>query len=313
VSATPEYDPATGYLYSLSVDGDLHCWDSHAEGKSVWSLNLYQRFGIGRRPQVTRRKGSLRDYGYTSSPLVLGETLLVEVGAKAGNLIAFDKATGTQLWTSENKDPAGHSGGPAPITVEGVPCVAVITARHLVVTRLDTAKLGKEVARFAWTTDFINNIATPTIIGNRVILSSKYNIQATALLEISLASGAREVWRSKAATGVCSPLVHKDRIYWVNRGFYCLDLATGNVLWKGGRFTDPGSCVMTADERLLIWANNGDLMIADSATRSPDKANILEMKRGIFRGKAWPHPVFADGHIYLRDISGAMKCFSLRR
>lgn len=312
VSATPEYDADTGYLYTLSADGDLNCWDTRSEGKRVWSLNLYERYRITQRPQVTRRKGSLRDYGYTSSPLVLGDAVLVEAGAKTGNILAFDSHSGRQLWGSENTDPAGHSGGLVPMTIDGVACVAGITARHLVVTRVDGAKAGKEVARFPWITDFINNIATPTVVGNRVIVSSKYNIQSTALLEISLTGGAREIWRIEDATGVCSPLVHKDKIYWVNRGFYCFDLATGKGVWKGGRFTDPGSCVMTADERLLIWANNGDLMIADSATQSPDKARILQMRRGIFRGKAWPHIVFADGRIYVRDLSGAMKCFSLR-
>jgi outer membrane protein assembly factor BamB len=312
VSATPEYDPETGYLYTLSTDGDLNCWDSGANGKKLWSLNLYDRYKIGQRPQVTKRRGSLRDYGYTSAPHVHSQAVLVEAGAKVGNVIAFDKLTGTPLWTSENKDPAGHSGGLAPMVVEGIPCVAAITARNLVVTRLAGENPGQEVARFPWTTDFINNIATPTVVGNRVIVTSKYNIQSMAMLEISLAHGAREIWRINDASGVCSPLVHKDKLYWVNRGFYCVDLASGKGIWKGGRFTDPGSCVMTADERLLIWANNGDLMIADSATHSPDKARILQMQRGIFRGQAWPHLVFANGRIYVRDISGAMKCFFLQ-
>jgi outer membrane protein assembly factor BamB len=309
VSATPEYDPATGYLFSLSTDGDLNCWDTRAQGKRVWSLNLYERYRIPSRPQVTGRQGSLRDYGYTSAPLVHGGSVLVEAGASAGNIIAFDTRSGKQLWTSENKDPAGHSGGLAPMTVDGVACVAVLTARHLVVSRIDG---GQEVARFPWVTDFINNIATPAVVGNRVLISSKYNVQATALLEISLERGARELWRIGDATGVCSPLVHKDKIYWVNRGLYCFDLATGRRQWSGGRFTDPGSCVMTADERLLIWANNGDLMIADSATQSPDKAHILQMRRGIFRGKAWSHIVLANSRICVRDIAGGMKCFSLR-
>ena len=158
VTATPEYDADSGYLYSLSTDGDLRCWDTADAGKTVWSLNLYERYKIPRRPQVTGRKGSLRDYGYTSAPLVVGNHVLVEVGAAIGNVIAYDKKTGKEQWRSENKDPAGHSGGLSPITVEGVACVAVITARHLSVFRVDN---GQEVAKHPWITDFINNIATP--------------------------------------------------------------------------------------------------------------------------------------------------------
>ena len=32
-TSTPEYDIATGYLYTLSCDGDLNCWDAGAGGK----------------------------------------------------------------------------------------------------------------------------------------------------------------------------------------------------------------------------------------------------------------------------------------
>jgi outer membrane protein assembly factor BamB len=33
--STPEYDPETGLLYTLGIDGDLRCWDTKAGGKEV--------------------------------------------------------------------------------------------------------------------------------------------------------------------------------------------------------------------------------------------------------------------------------------
>jgi outer membrane protein assembly factor BamB len=32
-TSTPEYDTATGYLYTLSADGDLNCWDTAPRAK----------------------------------------------------------------------------------------------------------------------------------------------------------------------------------------------------------------------------------------------------------------------------------------
>ena len=110
VTSTPELDPQTGYLYTLSTDGELHCWDTKARGRQVWGLNLYNTFDVPQRPKVGR--SGRRDYGYASSPLVLDEWLIVEVGARSGNLVAFDKRDGQQCWTSECESPAGHNGGP---------------------------------------------------------------------------------------------------------------------------------------------------------------------------------------------------------
>ena len=138
-------------------------------------------------------------------------------------------------------------------------------------------------------------------------------MQSTALLEISLIKDAREVWRIREASGVCSPVIFENHFYWANKGLYCFGLATGKRRWMGGRYSDAGSCLVTADSRLLIWANSGDLSIAETARRSPRMATILQEKRRVFNGMAWPHIVFANKRIYVRDINGAMKCFALRR
>lgn len=147
-SATLEFDAATSNIYTLGIDGDLFCWN--ADGK-IWNLNLYDTYKIPQRPQVTKRGGSHRDYGYTSAPFVYKDQVIVEAGDPVrGNLLAFDKMSGKLLWGSENKSPAGHTGGLAPNVIEGVPCVAVLTATHLVVTGLDS---GKTVAEYPWATD----------------------------------------------------------------------------------------------------------------------------------------------------------------
>ena len=69
-SSTPEYDAETGFLYTLSIDGHLHCWNAKDKGRPVWGFNLYDRYRVKRRPDVGTRRRTLRDYGYTSSPLL---------------------------------------------------------------------------------------------------------------------------------------------------------------------------------------------------------------------------------------------------
>lgn len=91
-TSTPEYDATTGYLYTLSCDGDLNCWDTVNQGKKVWGFNLYARYDAPRRPR--HQRSGLRDYGYTTAPLLVGDWLVIEVGDDEGNLMAFSKQTG---------------------------------------------------------------------------------------------------------------------------------------------------------------------------------------------------------------------------
>ena len=235
--STPEYDLETGMLFTLGVDGDLHAWDTQHEGRQVWFLNLYDRYRAQRRPEVAVRKKTQRDYGYMSSPLVIGNQLIVEVGGKTGNLVAFDKRSGRELWHSENRDEAGHTGGPVPMLVQGVSCVAVLTLRNLVVTRIDGSNAGRTVAVYLWTTDFANNIPTPAVFGDSVIVTSAYNHYTMCRLRVTL-KGATKVWENKFASGVCSPLIHDSRVYWAWRGVHCVDFASGRktVVGRQSRF-----------------------------------------------------------------------------
>ncbi|MGK0173353.1 MAG: outer membrane protein assembly factor BamB, partial [Gammaproteobacteria bacterium] len=53
-TSTPEYDAASGFLYTLSCDGDLNCWDTNKRGSLVWSLNFHEQYSVKRRPRVGR-------------------------------------------------------------------------------------------------------------------------------------------------------------------------------------------------------------------------------------------------------------------
>jgi outer membrane protein assembly factor BamB len=307
-SSTPEYDPASGFIYTLSTDGDLHCWDTRKQGAKIWGFNLYDRYQAPRRPRVGT--SGLRDYGYTSSPLVHGEKVLVEVGAKEGNLVAFSKRSGQRLWTSECRDPAGHNGGPAPIMVEGIPCLAVLTFHRLIVLRLDPGHEGKTIAEYPWETDFGNNIASPTVHDHFVLITSSYNHQAICKLRITL-QGAIKEWEAPYSSSVCSPVVHKGHVYFAWRTLRCLDFATGKQKWSGGSFGDPGSCIVTKDDRLVVWGLRGKLILAETAERSPNKYQELASRDGLGSDHAWPHVVLADGRLLCKDRAGNMKCWRI--
>lgn len=309
-SSTPEFDSKTELLYTLGCDGELQCRDTAQRGKEVWRLNLYDVYAVPQRPQATTRRGTRRDYGYTTAPLVHGEWLLVEVGDDEGNVMAFDKQTGKRAWVSENKDPAGHTGGPAPITVEGVPCLCVLTMRNLVVLRLDKGHEGATVGEYPYVTDFANSVASPTVAGNQILITSKYNHHEMVRLEATL-GGLREVWRKPFASGVCSPVVEGGKIYFVTNQFYCLDFETGNLVWQGGRFGDAGSIALTSDQRLIAWTGRGALVLVDTVKQSPTAYRELFRQGGPTREDVWPHLAVSGRSLLLRDREGNLVCHRL--
>jgi len=308
-SSCPSYDSDTGFLYTLSTDGDLICWDTHNQGKRVWGLNFYDAYEVPQRPKVGRRL--LRDYGYTTAPLLHDDVIIAEVGDNEGNLMAFSKLTGQRRWTSESKDPAGHTGGIAPIAVDGLPCVAVLTIHNLLVARLDNGHEGETIAEFPWETDFANNVATPTVSNNSVVITSEYNQYSITRIDIHR-DGAKQIWKQPYASGVCSPVIHDGHVYWCWRSVYCLNFETGKPIWRGGRgYGDTASCIATSDGRLIIWGRRGDLSLVESARRSPKTYKELARKRGILTNDVWPHIVLSSGRLYCKDRDGNIVCFVL--
>jgi outer membrane protein assembly factor BamB len=306
-SSTPEFDPATGILYTLGLDGELRALEIKDRGKLLWRVNLYDEYQMPQRPRIGR--SGHRDYGYTTAPLVHGDWLIVEAGSPKGTLVALDKRTGKEVWTSACKRLAGHTGGLVLLTVAGKPCVAVLTLTHLLVARLDQGHVGETVAEYDWTTDFANNIATPAASGDKLLITSGYNHDTICCLKISLA-GATKLWQQPYSSKICSPVIADGKVYFAYHRLHCLDLETGKQLWEGGSYGDAGSCIATADGRIIVWGGRGKLALVAGAGESPTEYRELASLPGeLFDTDVWPHVVLSGGHIFCKDREGRAKCF----
>lgn len=307
--STPEFDLASRRIFTLGTDGELMCWDE--QGDPQWNRNLYRQMKVGQRPKATRM--GHRDYGYTSSPFAAGSWVMVEVGSgEYGNVVAFNKSDGAFAWGSENRDEAGHNNGPSAFLVDGVPCLASFTLRGLVVMRLDPGNEGKTVAEIPWATDYAQNVASPATAPNHVIITSEYNQKRMACFRISLNNGASMLWEQKVASKVCTPVIYKRHVYVAFQTIRCLDVMTGEIRWQGGKgFGPAGSLIAMADDRLLAYGGRGQLALFDSADRSPDTYQMLAEKDAVFRSDVWPHAVFANERLYLKDRNGHLQCHAL--
>lgn len=316
-TSSPEFDPETQYLYTLSSDGELNCWNTAQRGETVWKMNLYDEYKMPQRPGYGRLgKSNLRDYGYTTAPLVYRNWLIVEVGAPAGTVRAFDKRTGKLIWASEYKGFAGHSGSPVVMTVGGVPCLVVFTQFELVAMRLDAGHEGKTIGTYPWKSTYANNILTPTINDENVLISSyhsheKMSNPSTCKLTVTL-TGFRREWEQPVGSHIGSPIIHKDRVYMAGPQLYCLDWKTGKTIWKGANFNYGASCVLTKDERLIVLGNRGDLILAESAVASPEQFTSLASRKTLSGSDLWSHVVLSHGKIYCKDVGGNLLSLEIK-
>jgi hypothetical protein len=302
--ATPEHDAGTGYLYTLGADGDLNCWDTRRSGARVWGVNLYDRFGAGRRPATS---GCRRDYGFITSPLVQGAWVIVQVGAKDGNLMAFDKLTGgspvgTPVWRSANVDPAGHAGGMVPMVVEGIPCVASFTLHRLLVVRVDPKHEGETVATYPFEPACGSTIVTPTVWGDKVGLST-HQAPADDLVKVTLKGATRVGEYPHSEVGV--PVQSGSRVYKGSGVLECWTLAGGraNKAWEGEVLGDEGSVILTADRKLIALGQSRLLLYTTEGKE-------LARSGGLHTG--WQQPVLSDGLLYVKDGVGNLECYRLR-
>ena len=276
--STPTVDGAL--VYVLSAHGKLAALRT-ANGQVAWQHDLRAEYGANP-PQ----------WGVSTSPLVEGNLLIVNVGG-AGNksIVAFDKTNGKPVWASQG-DGAGYS-APIAITVRGVRQVIVFTADAILSI---SPKDGRLFWRSGWKTDYDVNAATPIFLPpDKLFVSSGYGT-GSALLQINR-TNVTEVWRSRGMKNqFSSSVLHNGILYgFDNATFKAIDAATGNERWKQRGF-GHGSLILAGDH-LIVLSDRGKLALVSATPeeyRELGNAQVLE-------GKCWTSPSLADGRLYVRN------------
>lgn len=275
-------------VFTVSKEGHVFCLQAET-GKVMWAKHLQKDFG-----------GKMPTWGYAGSPLVLGQTLLLEAGGKGSSLVALGKTMGNVMWRV-GEDGAGY-GSIMPFNYMGKVCLAIFNAFGPVVREATT---GKEIARHPWNTKYDVNAATPIISKDTIFISSGYGTGA-ALLQLN-PPGMKVVWQSKVMRNhFNSCILWKDHLYGFDEStFKCIEYATGKEKWARDDL-GKGS-LMLADGKLIIQGESGDLVLAE-----PTPLAYREIARAkVLSGKCWVVPVLANGRIYCKNNAGDVVCLDV--
>lgn len=273
-------------VYAAGARGNLKAVDV-ATGKLVWQRDLQAEYGA----KIPR-------WGYSSSPLVEGNMLMVENGGKRDHAyLAFDKKSGDLIWHSHT-DGLGYS-SPLAITINNQRQIVFFSAGGLAGV---TADQGKLLWQYPWTTSYDANIAIPIFMApNKIFISTNYGVGA-AMVEIVDRNGsysANTAWKTKIMKNhFNTSVLHDGYLYGFDNGILkCIEAETGTEKWKTRGF-QKGS-LLYVDGHLIILGERGKLALAVADPNQYQEVSSVQA----LTGKCWTMPTVSDGKLYLRNQS----------
>jgi outer membrane protein assembly factor BamB len=280
-------------LFSFGVTGLLTCFDV-ATGKQVWQVDTLKKFSA---PNLF--------FGASSSPLIEGNGVLVNVGAKGASVVAFDQNSGETIWQSQD-DRASYS---SPIAIDQNGRRQVIFLTQKAVISLSPAD-GRLFWKFPLVDLLSESSSTPLCAGNVLLASSiTYGSAGLALKTADGRPSFQELWKNSDLTCYfSSPVaVGNDNLYVVTGTkppafrvqaiLRCVEAKTGKERWqrpKVGKY--HASLLRTGNDKLLLLEDSGDLVLLD-----PNPQEYRELARSHICGDTWAHLALANGRLYVRD------------
>jgi outer membrane protein assembly factor BamB len=265
-----------------------------SDGKAVWSRNV-----------VTEVGGKVADYGMASSPLVVGDLVIVTVGAPQATVAAYRFKSGELIWKVGSEDPAGYS-SPALLDVGGKRQVVVFTGGSIVGLVPETGAL---LWRHAFETDYDCNIATPLAVDGQIFVSAGEN-HGSVLLQLKPEGdkfAVGKVWESEGPQSVLrnewqTSILLDGHLYgFDNIGsagpvthLTCVKASTGERVWQQPRFGKGN--MIAADGKLWISNMAGELVVVKATSKGYE-----EIGRKQYIGATRQAPALAGGLLYLRD------------
>jgi len=304
------------FVWSVGPHGDFYCVSKETHEK-VWFHDLKAEF-----------EAEMPNWGFSQSPLIYNDLVIVAPQGKKAGVAAFNKITGDLVWKSRPLTGMSFHASPTLANYGGVDQVIMISPYD----RRDSTKIHEVVAFDAntgeelWKYDGLKSFATitpPTVIDEKrlVFTDCSYNGNynpVTILVEVTMEETGfrvKEIFKTEE-TGckMHPPILFENHLYLNNNGrpnaLTCLTM-DGKMVWEkeSSENFEMGALILV--DGLLICQNgkNGDIHLVEP---SPDGYKELG-KASFFNAEisqAWGPLAFAQGKLIVRDME-KMVCVDL--
>ncbi len=285
-------------VVTLGAQGQLHCLDV-ADGSVLWEHETGEEFGVAK-----------DIFGAGHSPLIWKDRVILNVGGKdsASGVVAFELSTGDIAWRAAGEGPSYAT--PLPATIHG-------RERLFVLTKAGLAMLDPADGRVFWTAPYTTNIpdayaAVTPVVWDDLVFASLFG-RGSMCLRVHSDDSYETVWDDRRRlTSQYNPVLCADgRLYGTHvtdKSFRCLDLESGEVLW---RWKSPlaRSTHLIAGGQILLFGEFGELGLIDlDARQAVERATTTS----VFDGeRCFSAPALANGFLFLRNEK-ELVCLDLR-
>jgi outer membrane protein assembly factor BamB len=286
-----------GRVYTLGAEGMLTCVELES-GKKVWQQSLRDKYKL-----------RANFFGIGTSPLVEGDLLLLNVGAKEAGVVAFNKDSGKEVWKATDDDASYSS--PVAATIDGVRHVIFFTREGLL--SLDPAN-GKERFSKRWRARIAAsvNAATPQVVGNEIFVTASY--QTGALLVRAKKDSIEEIWSNgeSLSSHYNTPVVHDGFLFGIDGRqesggrLRCVEWKTGKVRWTKEDF--HCASLLLADGYIIALTELGDLVLIEATP----EAYREKARSGGLAATCRAPLALSDGKLYGRDAK-QLHCWNLKK
>ena len=286
----PKSTPAVAgnRLFCLSPAGVLRAV-SRKDGRKLWEVDLMKQFDAGR-----------GFFGFATSPLVVSNRVVVQVGGEGAGTVAFDAADGSVAWKA-GSDEAGY-GSPTVWKRDGRTLVLAFNRAGAVAHAVDD---GAERFRFPWRSRMHAsvNAATPLVFPDGLFLTASYGTGAAWVRPEG--TGAKVLWSGDdiLSAHFTTPAEADGFLYGFHGrhesgpSFRCVERASGRVRWNQDGM-GSGS-VVRIGKQLLVLLETGEMRVL---AVDPDKPREIARFQVCGSG-ARMVPALADGFLVVRDRS----------
>ena len=293
-------------VYVIGGGGDLTCLKTDS-GEVVWSKHLIKDFGGGR-----------PGWGYSESPLVDGENLIVTPGGSHGSVVALNKKTGETIWASADVTDKAHYCSAVVVESHGVRQIITFTGGsgnkrkpgdppRIIGLAADSGELLWSYEKSANRTA---NVSTPLFANDRVFSASAYGTGG-GLARISkdgnVFSAESVYFEQKMQNHHGGMVLIDGYIYGTgSNSLICMNFETGEIAWQA-RAAGKGS-IAYADGHLYCYGEKNIVALVEANPKEYVEKGRFTVDKKNF--PTWAHPVVANGKLYLRDMS-TLTCYSV--
>lgn len=287
-NAGPRTTPALddGRLYTISCAAVLHCIDAKT-GKKIWRHDLWKEF----------KDATFLNHGYSASPYVHGDSLVVIVGGPGHGVVSFDKKTGSINW--QKHDFGASYATPKLINLDGQEQLLCFMQKELIAINPDNGELYWE---FKHGNPYGQNISMPVFGDDNIVFISSIESGGSRALKLSRKgdkTDVEELWHNRRIRIHHQNAIRIGDYVYASTGdpdvWQAINVNTGDVAWRERGFAKSNA--IYADGQFIVIDEDGHLGLA---TACPEFFQIRE-KISLLGPRSWTVPTLVGTTLYLRD------------